>query len=262
MTLAEPYFEDAWQNDVAVAAANTALATLADGRKRENAVLLGRHAMEATSTLVGGMLSLASEEPPACRAGCAHCCHQAVGVSAPEVFAIYDELSKTRTPSELAAVIGRIREADDRTRGMSSSERWSKDNPCPFLESGTCSIYEVRPLACRGKNSLDAKACEASLYDATARAEYLAGTFELPSYLEPMRAFHAVAQGVDLTLSEVFGLAVAPLELTWAMRVLVDDPDGVPGAWLRGEDPFVAARGADASQDPRVGELSGRRSTR
>lgn len=257
--LAAPYFEDDWQNDVAAAAANTAIGTLGAEPKLENAVALGRRAMDATSTLVDGMFSLTSDAPPACRAGCSHCCHQAVGVSAPEVFAIYDELSKTRAPKELDAVLERIRRTDDETRGMTSSERWSPEHPCPFLEKGSCSIYEVRPLACRGKNSLDATACEKSLRDPAARAEYLAGTFELPSYLEPMRAFHAVAQGVDLALYELFGLTVAPLELTWAMRVLADDPEKVSAAWLRGEDPFEAARGADATLAPGIGELSGRR---
>jgi Fe-S-cluster containining protein len=260
--LAEPYFEEDWQNDVATAAANTAIGTLGADPKLEHAVALGRRAMDATSTLVDGMFSLAKDAPPACRAGCSHCCHQAVGVSAPEVFAIYAELSKTRAPRELEVVIERIRRADDETRGMSSSERWSPEHPCPFLENGSCSIYEVRPLACRAKNSLDAKACETSLHDPAARAEYLAGTFELPSYLEPMRAFHAVAQGVDLALHELFGLTVAPLDLTWAMRVLVDDPEGVSGAWLRGDDPFVAARGADATRSPGIDELSGRRTSR
>jgi hypothetical protein len=38
-------------------------------------------------------LAPSPEHPPACRAGCSHCCHQAVGVSAPEVLAIYDRLS-------------------------------------------------------------------------------------------------------------------------------------------------------------------------
>ncbi len=260
--LAKPYFEESWQDDVAAAAANTAIGLLAKGRTLDDAVALGRRAMEATSTLVDGMFLLAADAPPACRAGCSHCCHQAVGVSAPEVFAIFDELSKTRTPRELAAVIERIRRADDKTRGMSSGERWSPDNPCPFLENGSCSIYDVRPLACRGKNSLDAKACEASLHEPAARTAYLAGTFSLPSYLEPMRAFHAVAQGVDLALSELFGLMVAPLELTWAMRILVDEPEKVPDAWLRGEDPFEAARGADATRDPGIGELSGRSTSR
>src|SRR5262245_7521123 len=74
--LARRYFEDAWQDDVAAAAANTAIGLLAKRRTLADAVALGRRAMEATSTLVDGMLSLASDAPPACRAGCSHCCHQ------------------------------------------------------------------------------------------------------------------------------------------------------------------------------------------
>jgi hypothetical protein len=43
------------------------------------------------------------------------------------------------------------------------------------------------------------------------------------------------------------------------MRILVDDPETVPEAWLRAEDPFEAARGGDATHDPHIGELTGRR---
>jgi hypothetical protein len=32
----------------------------------------------------------------------------------------------------------------------------------------------------------------------------------------------------------------------------------VPARWLAGEDPFVAARGGDNSEDPRTIEISGR----
>jgi Fe-S-cluster containining protein len=259
LTLSEPLFHDQWQNDVAAAAANTTHGLMSAGQTRENAVKLGLNAMEATSKLTGGLLTLAPDRAPACTLGCAHCCYQAVGVAAPEVFAIYDHLRKARTEEELDATVRRIRDADDRTRGMTSDERLSPNLPCPFLENERCSIYEVRPLACRGKNSLDADACEKSLKDPEARAEFLAGRFPVPCYLEPFRAFHAVAAGMELALHEIHGLEVAPLELTAAMRILVDDPETVPEAWLRGENPFEAARGGDATNDPNIGELTGRR---
>jgi Fe-S-cluster containining protein len=256
LTLAQPLFNDAWQNDIAVAAASTAHGIMSQGRTPENAVELGRNAMEGTSKIAAGLLARSSQAP-ACRNGCAHCCYQSVGVSAPEVLAIYDHLVSTRSPAELTATVERIRAADDATRGMSSADRFSPELPCPFLENERCSIYEARPLACRGKNSLDAEACEQTLRDPTARAKLLDGTLKVPCFLEPIRAFHAIAGGVQLALAELHGLQVAPLELSAAMRILVDDPEGVPCAWLAGRDPFAAARGGDSTDDPRSRELAG-----
>jgi len=259
LALSRPLFNDQWQNDVAIAAASTADAFLTAGRTPEKAIALGRNAMAGTSKIVDGALAISPDRPLACRAGCAHCCHQAVGVSPPEVFAIYDHLRATRTPGKLEVTVGRIRDADDRTRGMTSAERISPDLPCPFLEEDRCSIYEVRPLPCRGTNSLDAAVCERALREPEARAAFLAGALSIPCFVEPIRAFHAVAAGMQLGLSELHGLQMLPLELTAAMRILVDAPEIVPQRWLAGEDPFEAARGGDNTNDAWIGELSGRR---
>ena len=58
---------------------------------------------------------------------------------------------------------------------------------------------------------------------------------------------------MQLALDELHGLEVLPLELTGAMRIMVDDPDATPQRWLGGQDPFQAARGGDATDDPRIG---------
>jgi len=259
LALSRPLFGEAWQNDVALAAATTAHAMLSAGYTFASAAALGRNAMAGASRLADGALAQSPDRPPACRAGCAHCCHQAVGVTAPEVFAILDHLRATRTADELDAIIARIRAADDRTRGLAATERLSPDHPCPFLEEDArCSVYEARPLSCRGTNSLDASACERNLRDPAARAAFVAGDASVPCYLEPFRAFHAVTAGLQLALDELHGLEVLPLELTAAMRILADDPDAVSAQWLGGKDPFAAARGGDNTHDPRQTQLSGR----
>lgn len=259
MALSRPIFNDDWQNEVAIAAAKTVHELLSDGPTAEGVIALGHNAMAATSSIAEGALDLDPQSRPACHAGCSHCCYQAVGVSPPEVFAIYDHLLATRTPQELMSTVERIREADDQTRGMTSAERLSPDLPCPFLVRERCSIYDVRPLACRGANSLDAAACERTLRDASLRAEFLAGKVAVPCFLEPIRAFHAVAAGMQLALHELYQVKVLPLELTAAMRIMVDSPDTVPQQWLAGEDPFEQARGADNTNNPLFRGLGGRR---
>ena len=84
------------------------------------------------------------------------------------------------------------------------------------------------------------------------------GQTSVPCYLEPFRASHAVTAGLQLALDQLHGLEVLPLELTAAMRIMFDDPDGVPQRWLGGKDPFAAARGGDTTDDPHIRELSGR----
>jgi hypothetical protein len=258
VTLSQPLFNESWQNNVATATANTALALLGEAQTVDKAVELAQSAMAGTSKIAEGALRLSPGRQVACQSGCSHCCHQAVGVSAPEVFAIYRHLQATRTPGQLESAAERIREADDKTRGMTASDRLSPALPCPFLESDRCSIYEVRPLACRGTNSLDAAACDRALRDPETRAAFLAGTFPVPCFLEPIRAFHAVAAGMQVALHELHGLQMLPLELTAAMRIMVDQPETVPARWLAGEDPFQPARGGDTTDDPRIRELSGR----
>jgi hypothetical protein len=259
LALSRPLFDEQWQNDLATAAATTAHGVLSERRTLASVVGLARSAMAAASKITEAALARSPDHVLACRAGCSHCCYQAVGVSAPEVFAIYDHLLQTRSAEELEATADRIRLADDATRGMAPADRLSPQLPCPFLEAERCSIYEVRPLACRGKNSLDAALCERTLRDADSRAAFLDGTLSVPCYLEPLRACHSLMAGMELSLHELHQLQTRPLELTAAVRIMVDDPEIVSERWLAGEDPFEGARGADATNDPRLRALSGRR---
>jgi hypothetical protein len=259
LALSEPLFEEQWQDDVAVAMAGTVYAMLGQAYTPEQAAGLGRTAMTATSKIVDGALAQSADRPPACRAGCAHCCHQTVGVTAPEVFAIYAYLRTTLGAGALAGVADRVRAADDRTRGLPAAQRVSPEHPCVFLVDNRCSIYEVRPLSCRGTNSLDAAACERNLRDPDAHAAFVAGEASVPCYIEPIRGFHAVTAGLQLALDQLHGLEVLPLELTAAMRIMVDAPEAVPQQWLGGKDPFAAARGGDNTDDPRHEALSGRK---
>src|ERR1700728_4684998 len=87
LALSQPLFNDTWQNDVATAAASTAHGLMSEGRTLAKAIQLGRSAMAGTSKIADGLLANSTGPTPACRSGCAHCCYQAVGVSAPEAFA-------------------------------------------------------------------------------------------------------------------------------------------------------------------------------
>jgi Fe-S-cluster containining protein len=267
LDLVRPVFAQDWQNRLAAAAANTAYAILRDGKSARSAVQLGKAAMDSTSTLVGGLLSRAPPGAVACQAGCDHCCHQSVGITAPEALTIQAYLVAKRTPAELDLLLERMRAFSRATRGLSSRERVSPHLPCPLLEDHACSVYEVRPLSCRGMNSLDRGLCEQRLYDPETRTAGFEGRLPGHVLVEPIRAFHAISAGLQLALAEHFGLDMRPLDLAWALELLLGEARGpVPAEagqpsssppprsrlaerWLSGEPALASARGGDASQD-------------
>ena len=101
----------------------------------------------------------------ACAEGCAWCCYLGyASISVPEAVAIADHL-RDELDEEMQARIGaRLDAAIEGAEGLSPQARWRAREPCPFLDvdRGQCRVYEVRPLRCRGWNSLDADACEQS----------------------------------------------------------------------------------------------------
>jgi Fe-S-cluster containining protein len=241
LTLSTPVFADAWQNEVTLGAANTTLAMLGEAPSAELVVALAERAMAATSRLTEGLLSRASQGSVACKAGCDHCCHQSVGATAPEVFAIAAHLRSALTTEQLEAFKTQLTARAKLTRGLSADERFSPELPCLFLSQGSCSIYEVRPLVCRGMNSLDAVECERRLRDPEARAEFLALGAAGHCYLEPIRAAQSVSAGLQLGIAELYGLDMRPLDLTAALELLLSSTSALEGSWLRGGRPLETA---------------------
>jgi Fe-S-cluster containining protein len=233
-------FDERWQDDVALSAAVTATEVLGDEPTLDRVLDLTRRAMAATSRLVDGFLAHAPVGSVACKAGCDHCCHVVVGVTAPEALVIVEQLKRSRSAPELARLMARIAAAHKRTRGLSSSERFRPEYPCVFIEGGRCSIYEARPLACRGMNSLDATECESRLRDPDARAEFAEkGGGHL--FVEPIRAFRAVSGGLQLALLELYHLDMRPLDLTAAMHLLLQTRHSLADRWMAGQRPFESA---------------------
>lgn len=257
LTLRNPIFKEVWQNNLAAATANTAYGLLGEQPSLPGTIALAKNAMAATSRIAEGLLSRAPEGAVACRAGCDHCCHQSVGVTALEALAIFDHVKATLSGAELLELATSVSELHERTLGLSWAERFSPDYPCPFLKASRCSIYEVRPLACRGMNSLDAGECASRLREPQARAEFLANGLGGRSFMEPIRAFHAISAGLQLSLSELYYLDMRPLELTSVMHLLLSGPESLSGAWLTGQTPFESACTSDGRDDPGLRELSG-----
>lgn len=100
---------------------------------------------------------------PACRRGCALCCHLRVAATAPEVFALASYIRFELDGPALAALLSRIEDSATQLRALPRAQLTATNLPCPLLDgAGACSMYAARPLNCRAYHSLDYAACLAS----------------------------------------------------------------------------------------------------
>jgi len=110
----------------------------------------------------------AAGQPISCKQGCNHCCYQAVPITLVEAEA-FAEWIRTLPEDQQLELSRRFREtilrlsAAGLTENLTHLVRHSPDEaasklaldylyqriPCPFLEDGACSIYPIRPFACR-----------------------------------------------------------------------------------------------------------------
>lgn len=250
LALSGALFEQHFCNELASGAANTAYTLFSERADAAQAARLADNAMSATSRLVDSFFERA-EGAVACRSGCDHCCHQSVGVTPPEALRILAFLQESRSSEQLAELRTELSERRKATQALTANERFSPDHPCPFLGDGKCSIYAVRPLSCRGMNSLDARDCERRLRDPEARQAFLQQGFGGRVLLEPVRAVEAVSAGMQMALSEHFFVDMRPLDLIAAMDSLLSRGSTVAEEWLAGDDGFQPALGGEATR--RVG---------
>jgi Fe-S-cluster containining protein len=164
--------------------------------------------------------ALPSKTQHACAPGCFFCCYLPVDVLAPEAFRIAAHLQQTHSPGELAELVYQL--------GAHSQQAFGT-RPCVFLAQGRCSIYEVRPMVCRGYNSLSKERCEAFYHDASVD---LKGTKDRVAG----RLAEAMEEGVIAGLTAL-GLDAQWYELPSAVLRALETTNG-PTRWARGETVF------------------------
>jgi Fe-S-cluster containining protein len=122
-----------------------------------------------TERLVGMAVRTAQQDgrTVSCRAGCGACCRQAVPVSLPEAFLLY-EYCAGQPKERRDALLARFASARATLAASSVTERsiqpgshgtkemiaialeyFQLNLACPFLESESCSIHAFRPMSCR-----------------------------------------------------------------------------------------------------------------
>jgi Fe-S-cluster containining protein len=98
--------------------------------------------------------------PIACRERCSYCCQKpGVLTSIPEVARILDHVHSTFSTDAVSALSDRARRYTAQTAGRDVRVPIGEAIPCPLLVDERCSVYQVRPLTCRGFNSTSADAC-------------------------------------------------------------------------------------------------------
>jgi Fe-S-cluster containining protein len=96
-----------------------------------------------------------------CQRGCDYCCFLPVETCRAEATRALEYAREALSAAEFRGLKRRIRQAAA-CYPLPPQRPLAQNPSCPFLEDSVCLVYPVRPLACRGWNSIDAAACRAA----------------------------------------------------------------------------------------------------
>src|SRR5918994_1737030 len=141
----------------------------------------------------------------ACSADCAYCCYvPRVLVTLPELARIVERV-RTWPADEIEALKTRL---ESHILAQSSDVRCPAARPpCAFLVAGRCSIYDARPLVCRGQHAYDVQQC---------RIHCETGTGETTQLTVVLDAVRGGVSGVVSAFHEM-GVGGALLDLSRAL---------------------------------------------
>jgi Fe-S-cluster containining protein len=217
-------------NTTAVTEAAAATEILSQGRTEANVYTLAANALGLAQREIEQVLARTPPESrPACGAGCAFCCAIPVAVSAPEALYIAAYLQETLSAEAQVALRTHLRARVEERQGWAVDARRAHKRFCLFLrDDRQCGIYSIRPLACRGYNSMSRSACEEAFTDQGDRVHMHAGVREVAA---------GVIYGLILA-SKGQGLEWGRYELEAAVLRALDTPDAAE-RWARGERVFT-----------------------
>lgn len=168
--------------------------------------------------------------PVACRKGCGWCCTVRVTATAPEIFNAARHIRASKPE-----LVARLMAESRLTNGLENVARADLRRWCPLLAADqTCSIYEVRPSACRSVMSPQVSHCLDGFDGKRDDFQLFARPLELNGWFGC--AVLAALRGR--------GLAAEKYELTHGLTIALADA-GAEEAWRAGEDPLAAAKATD-----------------
>lgn len=169
----------------------------------------------------------------ACRQGCSLCCSLRVDVFAHEIFPLARHIRSHFTPGEISRLLERLAQHTETVTALTPFEHATTNLPCPMLQEGSCTVYEVRPHSCRRHHSQDLAACQF--------------TFDHPTDLETPAAHHrelyqtlsaAMQQNAAAYVEAGFDPTI--YELGSAVYEALSDPESWTG-WLGRQNAFLQA---------------------
>ena len=182
------------------------------------------HAVADEATRFASSRSSESDQP-ACARGCDACCYLHVVATVPEVLRIAVFSKSHLSISEQASICERIDQEIEFTQNQTALERRGARIPCPLLdiEKRECKVHPVRPVACRGWNSLDADICN---HDREHPELDTKAKVNLGQYL----LVNKITEGYRAALTEL-GKDNQSLDLARGLKAAFDNPR-LGEAWL------------------------------
>lgn len=187
----------------------------------EMAVALVNELRTASAAAYEACESMMTSRRTDCRSQCSWCCREPLQVSPLDAILVAHSLLDRRDywGPRLAGYA-----LPDRT-GAVLKRNFS---PCPFLgENQLCQVYEARPVICRAFHSTDVSVCRQ-------RVEHPDGSRSVPMHLEWFGFTGLPMEGAHRALDEA-GIDRRPVVLGLAVRLLLEDFQGLTRRWLEGE---------------------------
>ncbi len=230
-----------------IAAAGESLTILSGPPTALVTIDLARSINELTDRSIGQVHEACQDgHRVACRSGCTYCCMVPVAASAPEVLAIATFVRERFDEARRAALDRRVEANIAATEGMDMSQRDRVRSDCPLLEAGTCTVYEVRPIACRGYSSYSVEDCREDYEHPGAGVEgHTNGLREL--------VFGAIREGLAIACKSA-SVEHRLLELVRAYKIASEDST-LAETWRSRPEAFETATGESVFPGPWSDEL-------
>ena len=187
-------------------------------RKTIPLVAMAEEVTEAVEGRIGHLFAMSQLGPVACGADCAYCCYvPRVLVSLPELARIV-ELVQSWPAEEIEALKGRL-EAHVQAQSSDVASPAARP-PCALLVARRCSVYDARPLVCRGQHAYDAQQC---------KTHCETGCGETTQLTVVLDTVQGAVSGVVAAFHEM-GVKGAFLDLSRALLLAIENPKVVAQA--------------------------------
>jgi Fe-S-cluster containining protein len=173
---------------------------------------------DAIDGLNESIIALAERQnkPVSCYKGCHWCCHQAVFANSYELHYLAGHIKRTFTAKEISDIIERTETKYLMTSKLNEEEILKYKAPCPLLKDGACSVYSVRPMACRIYLSTKLETCMEFYRNPEHETNY-------PALIDfPLKAGRMMNEGFRNALKEI-GIETTEFKLEMGLRIILNN---------------------------------------